>query len=220
MKISRIQAFQIDLPMKEGSYSWSTQSHSSFDSTVVIIETDEGISGIGESCPLGPTYLAAYADGVRAGIATLAPDLIGEDPTQLDRINLKMDTLMKGHPYVKSAIDMACWDILGKTVNKPVYHLLGGKLQERVKLFKVVTRTDPDRMAERIGEYRAEGFGQFQVKVGENPHTDIIRFQKVAAAMRPGEVMDADANTGWRQHDALMVVDAVRNLVSEHGISI
>ena len=112
MKISRIQAFQIDLPMKEGSYSWSTQSHSSFDSTVVIIETDEGISGIGESCPLGPTYLAAYADGVRAGIATLAPDLIGEDPTQRDRINLKMDTLMKGHPYVKSAIDMACWDIL------------------------------------------------------------------------------------------------------------
>ena len=166
MKISRIQAFQVDLPMQEGSYSWSTQSHSSFDSTVVIIETDEGISGIGESCPLGPTYLAAYADGVRAGIATLAPDLIGEDPTQLDRINLKMDTLMKGHPYVKSAIDMACWDILGKTVNKPVYHLLGGKLQERVKLFKVVTRTDPDRMAERIGEYRAEGFGQFQVTVG------------------------------------------------------
>ncbi|MEE2803250.1 MAG: cis-3-hydroxy-L-proline dehydratase [Pseudomonadota bacterium] len=220
MRISRIRAFQVELPMREGSYSWSTQSHSAFDSTVVLIDTDEGVSGVGESCPLGPTYLAAYAEGVRAGIDKIAPGLIGEDPTQLERINRRMDDLMKGHPYVKSAIDMACWDILGKCTELPVYHLLGGKLQERIKLFKVVTRTDPDVMADRVAEYREAGFDQFQVKVGEDPHSDIIRFHKVAAAMQPGEVMDADANTGWRQHDALMVVDAVRGLVREHGISI
>ena len=100
--------------MKEGSYSWSTQSFSSFDSTVVLIDTDEGLTGAGESCPLGPSYLAAYAEGVRTGVSVLAPGLMGEDPTQLDRVNLKMDELLKGHPYVKSAIDMACWDILGR----------------------------------------------------------------------------------------------------------
>ena len=130
MKITKIRMFQVDLPMKEGAYSWSTQSYSSFDSTVVLIDTDEGITGVGESCPLGPSYLAAYAEGVRTGVTALAPDLIGEDPTQLDRINMKMDQLMKGHPYVKSAIDMACWDILGKATGMPVYQLLGGKLQE------------------------------------------------------------------------------------------
>ncbi|XXK29547.1 hypothetical protein ACMAZH_11730 [Arenicellales bacterium nBUS_45] len=76
---------------------------------------------------MGPTYLPAYAHGVRAGIAQLAPHLINEDPTQLDRINNLMDTQLKGHPYVKSAIDMACWDILGKATGLPVYVLLGGK---------------------------------------------------------------------------------------------
>ncbi|MEM1201107.1 MAG: mandelate racemase, partial [Pseudomonadota bacterium] len=77
MKITRISVYQADLPMKEGSYSWSTQSFSAFDSTVVAIETDEGIIGYGETCPLGPSYLAAYPEGARTGIATIAPDLIG-----------------------------------------------------------------------------------------------------------------------------------------------
>ncbi len=220
MKITRISIHQVDLPLKEGSYSWSTQSFAAFDSTVVIIETDEGITGVGESCPLGPSYLAAYAEGLRTGIAKIAPDLLGQDPTALDKINHRMDQLLKGHPYVKSAVDMACWDILGKATGRPVHALLGGKFQDRVKLFKVISRDDPAVMVERLGEYQALGFDQFQMKVGEDPDRDITRFQKVAAAMAPGEVMDADANTGWRQHDAVRIVDAVKGLAAEHQIPI
>jgi len=220
MKIDRISMYQVDLPMKEGSYSWSTQSFSAFDSTVVEISTDAGITGYGETCPLGPSYLAAYPEGARTGIAKIAPDLIGLDPTQLDHVNDQLDQLLKGHPYVKSAIDMACWDILGKAVGRPVYSLLGGKRQESVRLFKVISRTDPDVMAARVAEYRSMGFTQFQMKVGENPTTDIIRFKKIAAAMQPGEVMDADANTGWRQHDAIRVVDAVKDLSGDHNIRV
>jgi len=73
--------------MKEGSYSWAKQSFSSFDSTIVIIETDVGITGVGETCPLGPSYLPAYAEGARTGIAKLAPNLIGLDPTEIYSIN-------------------------------------------------------------------------------------------------------------------------------------
>ena len=72
-----------------------------FDSTVVIIETDEGITGVGECCPLGSAYLPSYPKGVRAGIAELAPQLIGLDPTEIGKINHIMDAQMKGHPYGK-----------------------------------------------------------------------------------------------------------------------
>lgn len=65
-------------------------------------------------CPLGSYYLPSYAEGVRTGINELAPSLINLDPCELGRVNDVMDYCMKGHPYVKSAIDMACWDILGK----------------------------------------------------------------------------------------------------------
>jgi cis-L-3-hydroxyproline dehydratase len=115
MKIQTIAAYRVDLPLHEGSYKWSGgKSVTVFDSTVVRVETDTGIAGHGEVCPLGPAYLPAYANGVRAGIAELAPHLIGEDPRQLQRLNQRMDAALKGHPYVKSAIDIACWDILGK----------------------------------------------------------------------------------------------------------
>ncbi len=69
---------------------------------------------IREVCPLGPFYLPAYAEGVRAGIKELGPHLIGYDPRQLSLLNHRMDAALKGHAYVKSGIDIACWDILGK----------------------------------------------------------------------------------------------------------
>jgi cis-L-3-hydroxyproline dehydratase len=83
-RIAGIEAFQVDLPLHEGSYKWSGgNSVEVFDSTVVAVHTDAGITGYGEVCPLGPAYLPAYAEGARAGIAKLAPHLIGLDPTAL-----------------------------------------------------------------------------------------------------------------------------------------
>ena len=68
MKITRIRAYRVELPLREGSYKWSGgKSVSVFDSTIVAVETDEGLTGYGEVCPLGPFYLPAYAAGARAG---------------------------------------------------------------------------------------------------------------------------------------------------------
>src|SRR5579863_5148555 len=105
MKISRIIAYRVELPLHEGSYRWSGgKSVSVFDSTIVAVETDEGVVGHGEVCPLGPFYLAAYAAGVRAGIAELGPHLLGENPCELERLNRRMDAALKGHAYVKSGL--------------------------------------------------------------------------------------------------------------------
>ncbi len=65
-------------------------------------------------CPLGPNYLPSYAGGVRAGLRELAPKLIGENPLEIGKLNERWDYLLKGHPYVKTGLDEACWDILGK----------------------------------------------------------------------------------------------------------
>jgi len=211
---------RIDLPLREGGYSWADQRHSAFDSTVVIVETDAGVTGAGETCPLGSTYLAAYPEGARTGIARLARDLIGLDPTGTDVIADAMDRSLKGHPYAKSAIDAACWDIAGKVAGRPVYDLLGGARQDRVRLFKVVSRQDPGLMAERAQQYLADGYTRLQVKVGEDPDVDVRRLRRVAAAMTPGAIMDADANCGWRQHDAIRIAGAIDGIAAEHGIGV
>ena len=212
VKITKISVYQVSLPMKEGSYNWHIHSFEAFDSTVVIVETDAGVSGVGETCPLGPAYLPAYAEGARTGLSVIAPWLLGEDPTQINAINQRMDAALKGPPYVKSALDMACWDILGKVTGQPVYALLGGKMQDSVQLFKVVSRQDPAAMAQKINEYQDQGFTQFQMKVGAGADLDIERMRAVGSALRPGNMLCADANTGWRQHEAVRVVKAVRDL--------
>ncbi len=141
MKIAKISVYQVDLPLHEGSYKWSGgKSVTVFDSTIVRIETDSGMAGHGEVCPLGPFYLPSYAAGARAGIAELAPHLLGQDPTQLDRLNRLMDAALKGHSYAKSAIDIACWDILGQVCGQPVCTLLGGRYGDDFVLYRAISQ--------------------------------------------------------------------------------
>jgi len=213
VKITGITAYRVELPLHEGSYKWSGgNSVDVFDATVVAVSTDAGITGYGEVCPLGPAYLPAYAAGARTGIAELAPGLLGENPTELGNLNRRMDQLMRGHPYVKSALDMACWDILGKVTGQPVTTLLGGRVGEDFALYRAISQDTPENMAAKVGEYRAEGYTKFQLKVGGNPDTDIERIRAAAAELQTGDVLIADANTGWTQHQAMRVVDAVRNV--------
>jgi L-alanine-DL-glutamate epimerase-like enolase superfamily enzyme len=213
MKIRRIRAYRVELPLQEGSYKWSGgKSVTVFDSTVVEIQTDAGVSGFGEVCPLGPFYLPAYANGVRAGIAELGPHLLGSDPLSLAQLNRRMDAALKGHAYVKSALDMACWDILGKVTSQPVCTLLGGRYGEDFGLYRAISQESPEAMADRVAGYRAEGYRRFQLKVGGDPADDIRRIRAVAGKLQPGDRLIADANTGWLMHDAMRVVRAVHDI--------
>ncbi|HYT93787.1 MAG TPA: cis-3-hydroxy-L-proline dehydratase [Gemmataceae bacterium] len=213
MKITRICAYKIALPLHEGSYKWSGgKSVTVFDSTVIQVDTDAGVSGYGEVCPLGPFYLPAYANGVRAGVAELGPHLLGADPLQLGALNRRMDAALKGHAYVKSGIDMACWDILGKVTGQPLCILLGGRYGEDFGLYRAISQESPAVMAERVAGYRAEGYRRFQLKVGGDPFEDIERIRAVAGRLQPGDRLIADANTGWLMHDAMRVVRAVRDI--------
>lgn len=213
MKIQRIRAYRVDLPLHEGSYQWAGgKSVSVFDSTVVEVQTDAGITGYGEVCPLGPSYLPAYANGVRAGIRELGPRLLGENPLELQKLNSHMDAALKGHPYVKSGIDMACWDILGQVTGQPVCVLLGGRYGDDFGLYRAISQESPDAMANRVAGYRAEGYQRFQLKVGGDPAVDIDRIHAAAAQLQRGDRLIADANTGWLMHDALRVVKAVRDV--------
>lgn len=213
MGIKAIRAYRVDLPLHEGSYNWSGgKSVSVFDSTVVEVETTEGVTGWGEVCPLGPFYLPAYADGVRAGLRELGPHLIGYDACEIGVLNSRMDSALQGHPYVKSGIDMACWDILGKASGLPVCRLLGGRYGEDVTLYRAISQESPQEMAEKVGKYRAEGYRRFQLKVGGDPDVDILRIRAVAKQLEPGDRLVADANTGWSLHEAMRVVRAVKDV--------
>ena len=213
MKIERIEVFRVELPLHEGSYNWSGgKSVEVFDSTVVRLTADDGTTGHGEVCPLGPAYLASYAEGARAGIRELAPDILGCDPRRPAVLARRMDKLLKGHPYAKSAIDVACWDLFGKLCGQPVSELLGGRYGEDFVLYRAISQEDPDQMAEKVAGYKAEGYSRFQLKVGADPEVDIARIKAVRDVLDSTDILIADANTGWLAHEASRVVRGVRDV--------
>lgn len=213
MSIERILVYQVDLPLLEGRYAWARGKYAdTFDSTIVEIETHDGLSGLGEVCPLGPSYLPAFGAGARTGIGELAQHLIGQPPTQIERINEIMDKALLGHSYVKSAIDMACWDLLGQESGKPLWHLLGGKFGDSFELYRAISQGSAEEMAANVALYRGEGYRKFQLKVGGDPTADVERIRSVAASLEMGEILVADANTGWTVADAIRVATAVADL--------
>jgi L-alanine-DL-glutamate epimerase-like enolase superfamily enzyme len=212
VKITRISAWQVDLPFATTTFAWSGGAVGALDSTVVRVETEEGVDGWGEVVPLGPAYLPSYAEGVRTGIGEVGPHLLGMNATELGPLNLHMDAVLKGHPYVKSAIDMACWDILGKASGLPVSTLLGGRHGESVRLYKAIPQDSAEVMAAGVAHHRSEGYRTFQLKVGGEPDQDIERIMAVLDLLQPGDTLIADANTGWSMHQAARVVRAVRDL--------
>ena len=155
MKINNIKVYQIDIPLKEKTYKWSNSNVvSNFDSSIVVIETDNKIKGVGEVCNLGSAYLPAYSKGVRSGILEIGKNLIGKDPTNINIINHEMDKSLYGHPYVKSPIDMACWDIIGKYYKAPIWQLFGGKYGESIDLYRAISQEDAETMKQRVNQYK------------------------------------------------------------------
>ena len=205
MKIVRIEAYGYELGYRYGNYVMSGgRVVTSLTSTVVRIMTDDGVEGWAETCPLGSTYLAAHARGALAALHELAPAVLGADPTNMRDVQQRMHGALMGHNYAKSPIDIACWDIFGKAVGRPVVDLLGGRVQDHMRMYKAVPLGPADEMVAFTLDQRANGVHRFQLKVGGEPREDARRVHAVLDATGEDDLILGDANGGWRRQDAIV----------------
>lgn len=213
MRITRIMAYQADLHYAGRSYSFSKgRAYSAFPTTVVVLETDAGLSGYGEICPCGPAYMPGYADGVLPALAELAPHLIGQDPRQIAAITRTMDAALHGHGFAKTPVDLACWDLLGKASGQPVHVLLGGKITPEIPLHRVVPLGSADEVCANVEALRKHGFRHFQIKLGLGVAQDIAVMSALAETQQPGEIFVGDANGAWRRDEAVRVSAALSHV--------
>jgi L-alanine-DL-glutamate epimerase-like enolase superfamily enzyme len=180
---------------------------------VLRIDSDTGLQGWGEVCPI-PHYLPAYADGVAPALAELAPVLLGCDPVGPEAVMTRLDRHLPGHPYVKSVIDIALWDLTGKAAGLPLHALLGGRQASDLPLYHSITCIAPDEMARIAKEAQAEGIRQFQVKLGADAdwQADVARLRRVREAVGPGPMVYGDWNCGATRLQATRVGRAVADL--------
>jgi L-alanine-DL-glutamate epimerase-like enolase superfamily enzyme len=202
-EIVAVRGYRQHQPFVAGEYSTSGGSAAGFDSMIVALDTAGGVTGWGEMAPLGSFYAPAFAAGARAGLAELAPALLGQDADQPLRLAERMDAALLGHPYVKSAVDMACWDAAGRIAGLPLCTLLGGGAGQSVELYRSIPPVSPGDAAGLARRHLAEGYRRLQVKVGGDPALDAERLAAVRDAVGPRVVLFADANAGWSTSSAL-----------------
>ena len=215
MQIDRISVWQLDLPLHKPYWlSGGRLKFELLDSTIVRIDTDAGISGWGEACPWGVTYLPAFGKGIRAGIDELAPVLLGRDPRQPDAINRMLDVALPGHAYIKAALDIACWDIAGRSAGLPLAEMLGAREPAPVPLASSVSTGSPRQMLDEVQRFRDLGYRVHSCKVGADVQLDIERINHLAANEMDGEILFYDANRAWLPREAITVMNSVSGLTS------
>ena len=156
MKIRKISIFQHDLPVANGPYRMANASVTELDTTLVKIESDCGVVGWGETCPVGPTYAPSHAAGARAALIEMAPNLIGARLDEPLNLHEQMNSLLNGHRYAKAAIDIAAYDALGKKLNRSVASLLGGAMTDKVPSYYASGVGTPEDIAAIATQKAAE----------------------------------------------------------------
>ena len=215
MRIARLSLFSLSLD------SWSGESRygptqvlpAPVEANVVKLETDQGLSGWGESCTPPPYYLPTLAAGAREGIKHVAPLLVGADPRRPRQIMESVRGAIRGHGPSKAAIDMALWDLWGKLQDAPLVELWGGRVVEDMPVLAMISIGSPDETLERVAAYRAQGYALFQIKIGLGAaEDDIEKISRVMADLRPGERCWFDVNRGWTLDQAMQVLPRVAQL--------
>ena len=213
MKITRVSLWNVPLTSHVDYHMADGKSCTTTDSVVVRVDTDAGISGWGEVCPI-PHYLPAYAGGIAPAVEYMMPIILGANPLGAESLTAKLDAYLLGHNYAKSPLDIAFWDITAKAARQPLYNLLGGRRQQSIPVYASLSCVAPDAMAAMARAAKQAGVTQFQVKLGadQNWQTDVARMRQVRAAAGDNVFVYADWNCGASKLDAIRTARAVRDM--------
>lgn len=213
MKITRITLWSVDLTSHETYYMADGKTCATVKTHVLRLDTDTGLQGWGEVCPI-PHYLPAFADGVPSALIEMAPAILGMSPIGVDAPMRKLDAYLQGHNHAKSITDMALWDLFGKATDQPLYALLGGRTRRDMPLYHSITCIAPDDMARIAKDAYATGIRQFQAKLGADAdwQADAERLIKLREAVGAGPLVYGDWNCGATKLHATRTGRAVAHL--------
>ena len=208
MRITRITGVHISIPLAvpyklSRVYGTVVDAHA----VVVAIETDKGLTGYGEADPHPPFTADTVPGTIEAIRDHIGPRMLGADPREINRLEGEMDAAIDGHLMAKGALDMALFDLSGKSYGAPVHAMLGGKVNETILLSYPLGSGSAEDDAEVIEERRKLGFRSFMAKMGRNPIEQEIARVAQLTERYSGEIhLVADANQGWSEEEADVLV--------------
>ncbi len=209
MKITSVEAIPVRVP-RPRPFKSSLGVQQASENAVVRIHTDEGLVGLGEASSIWDRRGRGESETING---LLAEALVGQDPTHISAISALMDSLLHRSYPAKAGVEMALYDLVGKTLNAPVYTLLGGQVRERVLLSHSLSMGDPEDIVEQATRLVEAGYQTLKCKVGRDLQADLQILDAIRSEV--GDItLRVDANMGWasakeavRQINELSVFD-------------
>ncbi|MCF6093857.1 dipeptide epimerase [Microaerobacter geothermalis] len=196
MKIKKVDIFGIKIPLKE-PFIIAYETYTEIQTIILKMETDDGYIGFGEGTPDQYVTGETWESTLVILKNELAPLIIGEHPFSIENIHNKMHRKIKGVPTAKAAIDIACYDLMGKIAKQPLCRLLGGSVHDVITIPYVLSMKEPEKMALDALHAVQLGFSSIKIKVGSDPFQDIQRIKAVRDVVGPQIKLRVDANQGW-----------------------
>ncbi|RUL88283.1 mandelate racemase/muconate lactonizing enzyme family protein [Tautonia sociabilis] len=211
MKIARLEAIPVSVPLKAGLTTRTAHGdHVTSDYAIVRVHSDDGLVGLGEATVSAIWSGETNRSTVFAVEQVLAPALVGQDPTRIHACRFAMDRALKNNPFTKAAVEMALWDLFGKSLGVPVHQLLGGKLRDRIRTKMMIGAFDPPQAVALAERFLGWGVTCLKVKVGLDPDGDVSRVRAVREAAGPDLPITVDANCGWDVPAARSALERLR----------
>jgi o-succinylbenzoate synthase len=208
MKIVKVEAFPISLPLKKPfTIALGTMTHSPH--AVVRITTEEGIVGYGEASTWHVVYGYDQHELVWATEQYLGPAVIGMDVTDMEAILIRMNTVLPKNLMAKAGIEIACQDARAKALGIPLYRIFGGALKKPVEVIEVVDIVPFEEAAKMAVQYVKDGFRCIKIKIGLHPKEDAERVRVVREAVGPGVRLRVDGNQGYDRVTAMKACQAM-----------
>jgi muconate cycloisomerase len=222
MKITGCEVFLVALPSRR-EHTWASKMETPIGHHAVVrLDTDEGVSGWGEAPAIATwggahgRYYGETPETVKHLVETyLVPAVLELDPAEIALVHQRMDKVVKGNPYAKAAVDIACFDLAGKAQGVPVSKLLGGRLRDGIEVTHSLGIMDVDRCVTEAEQAVGEGAGTIKCKTGLDPDRDVELVRRLRETLGDGVRIRVDANEGYRT-----VQEAVETTKrqEEHGI--
>jgi L-alanine-DL-glutamate epimerase-like enolase superfamily enzyme len=212
--IQQIELYKLSIPLIE-PFITSLGRDDNAENVLVKIITKEGIIGFGECSPYMPINGESQDTCFIVG-QYFAKLLKGKNALAIEECIAAMDKLIYGNTSIKSAFDMALYDIASQHAGVPLYKFIGGKNDKTITTDYTVSIGDPKKMAADAVKIKKEGYPAIKIKLGNNGETDVLRIKAIREAVGNEIPLRIDANQGWNVDEAIRTLQALGKYDIQH----
>ena len=212
--IQQIELYKLSIPLIE-PFITSLGRDDNAENVLVKIITKEGLVGFGECSPYMPINGESQDTCFIVG-QYFAKLLNGKNALAIEDCIRAMDKMIHGNTSIKSAFDMALYDIASQHASVPLYKFLGGTNDKIITTDYTVSIGDPEKMAADAIKIKSQGYPAIKIKLGSNGETDVLRMKMIREAVGNQIPLRIDANQGWSVDEAVKTLQALGKYDIQH----